>query len=237
MLDIEAAHRLALHHLHFNPDQPRVPAGHPDGGQWTREATGGSGQEIASDVVPESTWTPGARYAQARAGGPGSGGRRNVRGAEAEPGQAARLAMAQARANDATARVRQFDPQWRPQPSFYESVEGLIRTYEAEAAEAEARLAELARNGIGPGPFAAGSIPARGPGRDFTPEERAAIDRYGYSRGCHTCGTKDPDTVTGHFVPDHQPPTGLNPLGRPQRLYPQCATCSRDQGLWIIHNR
>jgi hypothetical protein len=25
---------------HYNPNQPRVPSGHPDGGQWTREASG-----------------------------------------------------------------------------------------------------------------------------------------------------------------------------------------------------
>src|SRR5438093_876279 len=37
MLNIEAAHRLAWHRSHFNPDQLRVPAGHPDGGQWTRD--------------------------------------------------------------------------------------------------------------------------------------------------------------------------------------------------------
>jgi hypothetical protein len=36
MLDIEAQHRLASYRSHFNPNQPRVPAGHPDGGQWTR---------------------------------------------------------------------------------------------------------------------------------------------------------------------------------------------------------
>jgi hypothetical protein len=34
-------------------------------------------------------------------------------------------------------------------------------------------------------------------------------------------------------VPDHQPPNALNTLGRAQRLYPQCATCSRYQGYWI----
>jgi hypothetical protein len=32
MIDIEGPHRLAAHRSHFNPDQPRVPAGHPDGG-------------------------------------------------------------------------------------------------------------------------------------------------------------------------------------------------------------
>jgi hypothetical protein len=129
------------------------------------------------------------------------------------------LAIAQARAHEAFARVRELDPNWRPRPSAYESVEGLIRTYEAEAAEAEARIVELARVGIGPGPFAAESIPARGPSRKFFDEEREVIDWFGYWRGCHTCGKKSPGTVTGHFVPDHQPPTGWNPLRRPQRLY------------------
>src|SRR5262245_49549621 len=38
LLNIEAKHRLAQYHSHFNPDQPRVPAGRSDGGQWTREA-------------------------------------------------------------------------------------------------------------------------------------------------------------------------------------------------------
>src|SRR5215212_8548858 len=33
--------RLALTLRHFNPSQPRVPAGHPDGGRWT--SGGGSG--------------------------------------------------------------------------------------------------------------------------------------------------------------------------------------------------
>ena len=57
-------------------------------------------------------------------------------------------------------------------------------------------------------------------GRDFTVQERALIDRIGYSTGCHTCGTKDPGTMWRHFVPDHQPPTARNPLGKPQHLFP-----------------
>jgi hypothetical protein len=40
MIDIEAKHRLAWYHSHYNPNQPRVPAGHPDGGQWTKEGGG-----------------------------------------------------------------------------------------------------------------------------------------------------------------------------------------------------
>jgi hypothetical protein len=131
--------------------------------------------------------------------------------------------------------VREYDPNWKPTPTLSESVEGLIRTYEAEAREAEAYLAELARVGIGPGPFAGGSLPARGPGRDFNDFERREGNRYFYETGCHTCGTFNPGTVLGNCILDHQPPNALNRLGRPQQLYPQCATCSRNQGLAIIH--
>ncbi len=39
---MDALHRIALQHSHFNPNQPRVPAGNPDGGQWTSEDRGGA---------------------------------------------------------------------------------------------------------------------------------------------------------------------------------------------------
>jgi RHS repeat-associated protein len=77
-----------------------------------------------------------------------------------------------------------------------------------------------------PGPFASDSIAARGPGRSFTTAERAQVDQVGATSGCHTCGTTNPGTKSGHFVPDHQPPNALNPSGGPQQLYPQCSTCS-----------
>lgn len=49
----------------FDPDQPRVPAGSSDGGQWT-DGGGGSGSgEILSDANPDG-WLPGRQYAQAR---------------------------------------------------------------------------------------------------------------------------------------------------------------------------
>ena len=49
-----------LHKAGFNPDEPRVPAGSADGGQWTSE--GGSGAVI-SDATPDDTWKPGGQYA------------------------------------------------------------------------------------------------------------------------------------------------------------------------------
>ena len=81
-----------------------------------------------------------------------------------------------------------------------------------------------------PGPNAGDSIPARGSDRDFTPEERERINEIGNKTGCHTCGSKNPGTKSGNFVPDHQPPNALNPDGDPQRLYPHCLSCSRTQG-------
>jgi hypothetical protein len=80
-----------------------------------------------------------------------------------------------------------------------------------------------------PGPHAGDSIPARGPGRDFTRGERDAVNKIGEETGCHTCGEKTPGTKSGDFVPDHQPPSKLAP-GAQQRLYPHCLSCARTQG-------
>ena len=56
-----------LHKAGFNPNEPRVPAGNPDGGQWTREGANGteasSLSPVVSDATPDNTWTPGAQYA------------------------------------------------------------------------------------------------------------------------------------------------------------------------------
>ncbi|QEC76284.1 hypothetical protein [Mucilaginibacter ginsenosidivorax] len=80
-----------------------------------------------------------------------------------------------------------------------------------------------------PGPFAGESIPARGATRNFTLDERAAMNQIGYDTGCHTCGTTDPGTKSGNFVLDHQPPNALTPAGGSQDLYPQCIGCSLRQ--------
>lgn len=90
---------------------------------------------------------------------------------------------------------------------------------------------------IGLGQFAAQSIPARSPARDFTAAERSEINRIGSTTGCHTCGTASPGTISGNFVPDHQPPSALNSAGDPQNLYPHCISCSREQGLAIARER
>jgi hypothetical protein len=52
----------------------------------------------------------------------------------------------------------------------------------------------------------------------------------GREYGCHICGAKDPGTLSGNFVLDHQPASALNAPGNPQRLYPICKRCSLRQG-------
>lgn len=61
------------------------------------------------------------------------------------PQQQIRLEAALARANSATRRVQEAEPNYRPRPSVYEGIEGEIAAREGEAREAEARLANLSR--------------------------------------------------------------------------------------------
>ena len=87
------------------------------------------------------------------------------------------------------------------------------------------------------GPYARESIPARSAERNFTAEERREIDRIGNQHGCHTCGTTTSGSKLRHWVPDHQLPSGLNRSGEPQRLYPQCLSCSARQGGEVTQQR
>jgi len=209
----------------FDPNQPRMPRGNPDGGQWTDGGGGESGSDSSDTLVGGGSGRRGRGSGSTRLG--------NGQFAEPTPGQAARYAVLRAEADARIAQVREVDPEWRPTPSFTETVEGEISRAQAEALEAEARLQELSRVGIGQGPFAGESIPARGPERDFTTSERREINRIGSETGCHTCGRKDPGTTSGNFILDHQPPSGLNSTSKPQSLLPHCLTCSLRQGGWV----
>jgi hypothetical protein len=53
----------AARKANFNPNQPRVPAGNPDGGQWTSEGGGINDPRAISDATPDNDWKPGAQYA------------------------------------------------------------------------------------------------------------------------------------------------------------------------------
>lgn len=54
-----ARHLVALGKAGFNPAQPRVPAGHPDGGQWTSEsgaADAGPYRDVIRDATGREAW-------------------------------------------------------------------------------------------------------------------------------------------------------------------------------------
>lgn len=132
--------------LAFSNMWPLVPTGSAANGQSMSGAAGAEGgPQVVSDITPDNDWRPGARYAQNRE--PPERGFRPLiirdRLVEPEPGQASRLFEAETRAEFHIARVRKIDPTWRPRPSAYESVEGLIRAYESDAEQAQARLREL----------------------------------------------------------------------------------------------
>lgn len=60
-LAFELKFRRRLREKAYNPDQPRVPAGNPDGGQWTSEGSGSTGQDdprVISDAIPDNEAIP-----------------------------------------------------------------------------------------------------------------------------------------------------------------------------------
>ena len=111
------------HQKAYSPYRPRVPAGHRDGGQWTRiTGPGGRGTGGRGPVFPGAT-----------------------------TGQYIRLERAIARTEDALSIIHQRDSSWRPTTQSVASpgsIEGAIRHAEARAQEAEARLDQM-RSGIG----------------------------------------------------------------------------------------
>jgi hypothetical protein len=87
-----------------------------------------------------------------------------------------------------------------------------------------------------PGPYAARSIASRSKSQKFDDAQRYFLNQIGDRYGCHTCGVPVPNTVTGFWIPDHQPVSFFVPDGTPQRLYPHCKACSYAQmiavGAW-----
>lgn len=204
----------------FDPNQPRVPAGHPDGGQWT---------DSGGDLV---------RVAQL---GPRGSGQSRYQWPGATFGQQLRLIEATVRANIAVGRVRERERHWQPQASAHTArshsdIDAAIRAQEALVVEANGRHFEHMLFGIGPGPYAGRSIPARGPGRNFTEAERLEINQIGLETGCHGCGTRVPGTIRNNFIKDHQTPNAFRLTREDQRLFPHCVSCSVRQGYWLSEN-
>lgn len=194
----------------FRPEQPRVPAGNPDGGQWA-----GDGSETRPILVSRR--------------GPRGAGQVRILGRwqSVTPAQEARLAVSIGRMQEALRAVHRREPNWRPTPQAYETVEGLIRANESIAQEAMLRALQLQLPRTGLGPYAKEWIAAPPTNRRLTRTEQTEIDRIGRTYGCHRCGTKISGTPRGHFIGDHQVPKSV---GKPTRIYPHCWWCSNSQG-------
>lgn len=148
----------------YSPDQPRVSAGNPDGGQWTREDGGSQSStnpaspsnristergespvryaslEISSDNVITDAPPVGARYAGGTERNEESGREERI---EASPGQQIRLEIARDRLNSLISQVQRIDPNWSPTPGYYETAEGQISNLEAQVQEAREFLTRL----------------------------------------------------------------------------------------------
>lgn len=251
---LELRRDLARRHMRglaakYRSDQPRVPAGNPEGGQWT-DGSGGSGPMSFEEWLAGG-WVSGLGAVDAdRATGDGSGDWKlpeedtpldwaNGRGRGgagvwpgATPGQQAQLTATTIQAQAAIRRVQEIDPRWRPPASMSEGIEGAILSNQAAVRQAEVRLLELRGMGLLPGPFARESIPDP-VGRRLREEEQSEINYLGRIFGCHTCGSTEPRTRNGDHIGDHQRPTSINSAGAIQRLYPHCGICSARQGGFL----
>jgi hypothetical protein len=119
----------------FRPDQLRVPAGNPDGGQWTAEGGGINDPRVLSDAIPDPI-RPGAQYASSASRG---GSRPPMGRFSGTPRQEAELQATKVRADRALNAVQRIDPNWRPEPILEtpRTIENVIRYQRDLALEAE----------------------------------------------------------------------------------------------------
>jgi hypothetical protein len=118
----KARHLARVAKANFDPNQPRVPRGNPDGGQWTRVGGGGGRVRVAQNIPPEKE-----------------------RDFEENPASEVELAAIRAEGQELARRVREIDPTWNPSQSLTgpDSIESDIAKAKGERDEAEARLREL----------------------------------------------------------------------------------------------
>lgn len=209
----------------YRPDQPRVPAGNPDGGQWTdapgragRSDTDGDGANNPDDLVHLVGRRVARRGNQIRVGD---------RWLEATPAQQLRAELSYKAMRKAVREAQTLNDTWRPRPQFYETVEGLIRANEATRLEAELYLYFQTGRPPRPGAFAHDWLTAPPSGLRLTAQQRRELDSIGQKFGCHGCGSTTNLTPRGHSVGDHQIPRSL---GKADRIYPHCIYCSASQG-------
>lgn len=71
----------------------------------------------------------------------------------------------------------------------------------------------------------------------LTVDEIERVNSAGRERGCHRCGTGEPGTASGNFVPEYHPPGAF---GATSVVIPSCLSCSRIAGAHVtisVHRR
>jgi hypothetical protein len=122
----KARHLARVVKANFDPNQPRVPRGNPDGGQWTPGGGGGGRVRLAQNIPPEEE--------------------RDFE--DGNPASEAELAAIEVERLELMRRVREIDPTWNPKESLFDPnhIEGQIAAARGERDEAEARLRELGQS-------------------------------------------------------------------------------------------
>lgn len=173
--------RLRSHVMKYSADQPRAPAGSPDGGQWTREGAS-SAESQSHDTASNGVSLPvqyaaldtGTRTDAAASAGPQYAGgiedddnenRAGGRRLEGTPAQEMRDDLAVAQYRSILAEVLRLDPTWKPSASFVdpESIEGDIAKLQAATEEAQEHLARLRALGFPRDPETRDVIPPTEP--------------------------------------------------------------------------
>lgn len=78
-----------------------------------------------------------------------------------------------------------------------------------------------------------GQIEMDYPAQELSRDIQERINQNGRVHGCHTCGTKNPGTVSGNFIVDWQRPSVVNEPGQAQQWYPHCLECNRHQSVEV----
>lgn len=147
-----------MHEEKYDPNQPRVPAGNPDSGQWTYVpgyARGRALQEF-DDYLRGKPSLPNIDDIRRRREGEvveanlrprsGGGGRIGAQFQNSTPAQQARLAAAETEAREGLRLVRQIDPNYRlaeDSLTMPGSIEGAIANQQAITRQARTRLIEI----------------------------------------------------------------------------------------------
>jgi len=221
----------------YSPDQPRVPQGSPNGGQWTNNgdagASGRNDPRIISDAAPDSV-SPSIQYAQNRPRGGFASVIINGQQVEQHPdskhvsqSSRRRLGMLFSTCENSTRNGNQHRALMKVSKASSEPIDPMLSKRWKESPNFSKLALARVRSREGQFPREAQS---------GTSLLQSAVRSIELASRPDAIRTMSPGTPLENFVLDHQPPTAWNPLGSSQRLYPQCFSCSARQGNWISRN-